>query len=1015
MWYECDSEGGAATVAALERMSALTSGDPLGAAVAKAEAELKISLFQGAPWAPDDPQYAQQQGHYDAVNLAQAWAAVKGDPSVVVQVLDTGIDTSHEDLQQNIWQNPGEICGNGLDDDGNGYVDDCNGYNHADDTGNDLLGGHWHGSHCGGTIAADSNNAIGVAGGDGTANSGAKLMISLGFGDENTGGFAEALVYGADNGAKISSNSWGYTSPDFVEQAVLDAIDYYNAAGGIVVFAAGNDNSEGCYYPGCYEGVVGVAALDNSGNRASFSNYGAWIDISAPGVDILSTMTEGSYGTASGTSMACPHVAGILALGASANPNATKDRLLECLYDTAHDVSAENPDFEGKLGTGLVDADAFVQCAQTGAPSPAPTISKAPTTSVPSLAPTLTLPPTADPAKLSIEITTDNYPTETTWTLDLVDGDEDLCAWTGANEGGPFSEPYIEQDVALPRGNCTFEWKIFDAWGDGICCAFGEGWFKLKLDGVLVFEGGTFGASVSHVFSTSTAHAPPTPTPRPTVEPTPASTVPEPAPTPTPVILPTHAPTTPTTPAPTPRPVLSPTYATKTPTQAPTDHTTPPVPAPTASASSAPTNEVTYAPSAVPDPLSAVQLVSPPEMKSTMLLHWQYDAGPPGTTFVVEYRVDGGAYHDATPGAGLEIERHWDGRRYFLLMADDVVCGSKVRARAWALFPGGLESEHATSAEVEVACYASPTATPTAHPTAPTVSPTLAPTRAPAAPTPTPTTAPTPKPTSAPTPAPTHMPTPQPTVDPTPAPTLAPTPRPAAGPTAKLTTAAPVPAPSAIPTKTPTAAPTAAGAVSLCAADERMAVASGSLTLGATRGDDGACLMLSGDDDFSSAYATAAKKGDVTISAKVLSEGSVRRDYGLLLRVQDWVGESFRWQPKTGYRCQVKTGRDGRVDSTLALDVLGEDGSRSTLASTSAFTLEPETWYTVRASAVGDRVTCEVLVGDWVLGSAEAVDTTYSEGYFATWNFKDDAGAHWWGDLRVVDAAPVRRLLRGAR
>ena len=107
-------------------------------------------------------------------------------------------------------------------------------------------------------------------------------MISLGFGDSNTGGFAEALVYGADNGAQISSNSWGYTAPDVYEQAVLDAIDYYNDMGGIVVFAAGNSNSEACYYPGCYDGVVGVAALDNGGTRASFSNYGEWIDISAP-------------------------------------------------------------------------------------------------------------------------------------------------------------------------------------------------------------------------------------------------------------------------------------------------------------------------------------------------------------------------------------------------------------------------------------------------------------------------------------------------------------------------------------------------------------------------------------------------------------------------------------------------------------------------------------------------------------------------------------------------------------
>ena len=157
-------------------------------------------------------------------------------------------------------------------------------------------------------------------------------MISLGFGDSNTGGFAEALIYGADNGAKISSNSWGYTSPGAVEQLVLEAIDYYNALGGIVVFAAGNGNSEDCYYPGCYEGVVNVAAVDDSKVRASFSNFGSTIDVAAPGVNVFSTITDDGYGYASGTSMACPHVAGVLALGASANPQATKTELLECLY-----------------------------------------------------------------------------------------------------------------------------------------------------------------------------------------------------------------------------------------------------------------------------------------------------------------------------------------------------------------------------------------------------------------------------------------------------------------------------------------------------------------------------------------------------------------------------------------------------------------------------------------------------------------------------------------------------------
>ena len=142
----------------------------------------------------------------------------------------------------------------------------------------------------GGTVAADTNNDVGVAGvagGDGTADSGAKIMVSVGFGSSSTGGFAEALVYGADNGAQISSNSWGYISSGVVEQAVLDAIDYYTDSAsdggegieGIVVFAAGNDNSNANYYPGFYDKTVAVAATTNGGSRAYFSNYGEWISV----------------------------------------------------------------------------------------------------------------------------------------------------------------------------------------------------------------------------------------------------------------------------------------------------------------------------------------------------------------------------------------------------------------------------------------------------------------------------------------------------------------------------------------------------------------------------------------------------------------------------------------------------------------------------------------------------------------------------------------------------------------
>ena len=108
---------------------------------------------------PNDPLFSSQS-HYSSIALEAAWEITTGSPSAVVQVLDTGLDMAHEDLQNNIWQNPGEICSNGLDDDGNGYVDDCHGYNHADGTGTDLLGDGSHGSHCAGTIAADSNNGI---------------------------------------------------------------------------------------------------------------------------------------------------------------------------------------------------------------------------------------------------------------------------------------------------------------------------------------------------------------------------------------------------------------------------------------------------------------------------------------------------------------------------------------------------------------------------------------------------------------------------------------------------------------------------------------------------------------------------------------------------------------------------------------------------------------------------------------------------------------------------------------
>ena len=178
---------------------------------------------------------------------------------------------------------------------------------------------------------------------------------------------------------------------------MLDAIDYYNSAGGIVVFAAGNDNSESCYYPGCYDGVVGVAALDDSGVRASFSNYGDWVDISAPGHPVLSTVITGegsvdsNYAWYSGTSMACPHVAGVLALGLALAPHLTSAELVSCLTSTATNVDSINGGYAGKLGAGNVSPAAFLDCLGTPPPSmtAAPTYETWPPTSSPTPAPTI--------------------------------------------------------------------------------------------------------------------------------------------------------------------------------------------------------------------------------------------------------------------------------------------------------------------------------------------------------------------------------------------------------------------------------------------------------------------------------------------------------------------------------------------------------------------------------------------------------------------------------------------------
>lgn len=327
------------------------------------------------------------------INLFEAWKLTTGKPDVIVSVVDGGIDITHPDLKESLWVNTKEIPGNGIDDDGNGYVDDIYGYNFSSNRGTITLDDVGHGTHVAGTIAARNNNGIGVggvAGGDGTPESGVRVMSCQIFEGENGGDGARATVYGADNGAVISQNSWGYNypGPGSIPASMKTAIDYFikyagcddegnqlpdsPMKGGVVIYAAGNDDRDYQAYPGAYAPVIAVSAMAPDWKKAWYTNRGDWVDIMAPGGDefygagmVYSTVPASLYnGTQyaymQGTSMACPHVSGIAALVVSklGRQGFTNEELKQRLENSFRpaDINANNPQYAGRLGNGYIDA-----------------------------------------------------------------------------------------------------------------------------------------------------------------------------------------------------------------------------------------------------------------------------------------------------------------------------------------------------------------------------------------------------------------------------------------------------------------------------------------------------------------------------------------------------------------------------------------------------------------------------------------------------------------------------------
>ncbi|MEJ2634645.1 MAG: S8 family peptidase [Calditrichia bacterium] len=273
---------------------------------------------------PNDPDFnklwglnneGQNGGQFDAdIDAPEAWDREKGKKAVIVSVIDTGIDYTHPDLIGNMWVNQGEIPNNGQDDDLNGFIDDYLGWDFVNND-SDPMDDNRHGTHCAGTIGALGNNGIGVVGVNWVVTLMPLKFLNSG-GSGSTSNAIKAIIYAADNGANIMSNSWGGGGSS---QALKEAIEYANDKGALFIAAAGNessDNDNSPSYPSNYdvENVIAVAATDNRDELANFSNYGATtVDLSAPGVNIYSTV-PGGYQYLSGTSMATPHVAGAAAL-----------------------------------------------------------------------------------------------------------------------------------------------------------------------------------------------------------------------------------------------------------------------------------------------------------------------------------------------------------------------------------------------------------------------------------------------------------------------------------------------------------------------------------------------------------------------------------------------------------------------------------------------------------------------------------------------------------------------------
>ncbi len=431
---------------------------------------------------PNDPSYPSSLWHLTKINAAGAWNYFSSGSQRTVAIVDNAVSRTHTDLSANIWVNPGEVASNGVDDDGNGYIDDVNGWDVADNDNNPNPPNTSfdHGTHCAGDASATTNNGTGIAG----IGWSTKIIAVKATGDADsptsvTNGYGGVSYAAGAANADVISLSWGGTSSSQTAQNVITAA--WNA-GSVVVAAAGNSGVNQLHYPSAYTNCVAVASTGSTDAKSSFSNYGTWIDVCAPGSSIYSTIPTNTYVSMSGTSMACPIVAGLVGLMKSLNPALTPTQLVNCLTTTCDNINAQNSAYIGLLGSGRINANSAMACvASTMSAPPVAACSANPTTQCTGTPIQLTdmstgaptswswSMPGGTPASSTVQNPTVQYASAGTYTVTLTATNSfgsststTTVVVTNNSQVLPFSEGF-QNTTFVPTG-----WTPVDALGDGL-------------------------------------------------------------------------------------------------------------------------------------------------------------------------------------------------------------------------------------------------------------------------------------------------------------------------------------------------------------------------------------------------------------------------------------------------------------------------------------------------------------------------------------------------------------------